>query len=384
MSSPALKLIATTAFGLESVLALELRQLGYEDLKVTNGRVAFYGYPHDIARCNLWLRTADRLLICVGEFAAMSFDELFEQTKALPWEAFIPRDGCFPVAGKSIRSHLFSVSDCQAIVKKAIVERLKQKYPVKWFEETGSRFSVEVGMLNDVATLTIDTSGPGLHKRGYRDLSAPAPIKETLAAALVILSRWKPDRPFIDPCCGSGTIPIEAALIGKNIAPGLKRKFAAEQWNIMPSKMWQQARAQAQDEIRREQKLGIQAYDIEGPVLSLARHHAKRAGVEGHLSFQQRDIKDLGSRYHYGYLIANPPYGERLAQRQEAEELYRVMGRAFKKLDTWSFYIISSHPGFEAAFGRRADKKRKLYNGRIQCNYYQFYGPRPEQLKGPF
>lgn len=379
-----LKLIATTAFGLESVLALELKRLGYDRLTTANGRVTFEGGTEDIVRCNLWLRHAERLLIQMGEFTALTFDELFEQTKALPWEQWIPRDGCFPVEGKSIRSRLFSVSDCQAITKKAVVERLKQHYPVQWFEESGSRYRIEVGLLNDVATLTLDTSGVGLHKRGYRDLSAAAPIKETLAAGMIALSRWRPDRPFIDPCCGSGTIPIEAALMGRNIAPGLNRGFAAEQWPAIPARQWQRARRDALDSVRREQKLGIQGYDIDPAALSLARRHAQRAGVEGDIAFQQRDIKDLRSRYHYGYLIANPPYGERLSEQREAEALYRTLGQACKNLATWSFYIISSSPAFETSFGRRADKKRKLYNGRIQCQFYQFYGPKPDRLQGPF
>ena len=377
-------LIATTAFGLESVLALELKQLGYTELRVANGRVDFSATLQDIVRCNLWLRTAERVLVRIGEFKALTFDELFERTKALPWENWIPRDGAFPVDGKSIRSQLFSVSDCQAIVKKAIVERLKQKWPVKWFAESGGRYRVEVGLLNDVATLTLDTSGSGLHKRGYRDLNAAAPIKETLAASLISLSRWQADRPFIDPCCGSGTIPIEAAMRARNIAPGLNRNFIAEQWGVIPAQTWKRAREAARAEILQGLQLGIQAYDIDPAVLKMARHHARRAGVEQDIAFQPRDLAELSSRYRYGYLIANPPYGERLDEKHEAELVYRQLGKRFKHLETWSFYIITPHPNLERFIGRRADKKRKLYNGRIQCQYYQFYGPKPEQLHGPF
>lgn len=377
-------LIATAAFGLESIVANELKRLGYVKLQVENGRVGFSADLNAIARCNLWLRSADRVLLKVGEFTARSFEELFEQTKALPWSDWLPENAEFPVEGKSIQSQLFSVPDCQAIVKKAIVEKMKQRYPRKWFEETGPRYRIQVALLKDRATLTIDTSGAGLHKRGYRKLSAEAPLKETLAAALVSISRWKADRALIDPFCGSGTIPIEAALLGRNIAPGLGRDFVAENWPQIPSSLWKQAREEARDSILHNQPLGIMGYDIDSAVLDLARYHAKQAGLQNVLSFQQQDVSQLRSKYNYGYLITNPPYGERLAEMDEVEKLYRDMGNVFKDLKTWSFYIISSHPRFEQLFHRQADKKRKLYNGRIQCNYYQFYGPKPERLEGPF
>jgi putative N6-adenine-specific DNA methylase len=379
-----INLIATAAFGLESIVANELKKLGYENLTVENGRVDFTADLSAIARCNLWLRSADRVLIKTGEFKAMSFEELFEQTKALPWDDWLPENAEFPVEGKSIQSKLFSVPDCQAIVKKAIVEKMKIRYPRKWFEEDGPKYRIQVALLKDRVTLTIDTSGAGLHKRGYRKLSAEAPLKETLAAALISISRWKADRAFIDPLCGSGTIPIEAALIGRNIAPGLGRNFAADNWIQMPASLWHQAREEANDSILHHQPLGIMGYDLNPSVLDLARFHAKQAGLQNLVSFQQRDVKQLGSKYKYGYLITNPPYGERLADLNEAEELYRVMGEVFAKLDTWSFYVICPHPRFEELFLRKADKKRKLYNGRIQCNYYQFFGPKPEQLQGPF
>lgn len=377
-------LIATAAFGLESVVANELKKLGYENLKIENGRVDFTADEGAIARCNLWLRSADRVLIKAGEFEARTFDELFEKTKALPWADWLPENAEFPVEGKSIQSKLFSVSDCQAIVKKAIVEKMKTRYPRKWFEETGPRYRIQVALLKDRATLTIDTSGAGLHKRGYRKLSAEAPLKETLAAALVIISRWKADRALIDPFCGSGTIAIEAAMIGRNIAPGLQREFASETWPQIHQKIWTQAREEAQDSILSHQPLGIMGYDNDAAVLELARFHAKKAGTLSGVSFQQRDIRELRSKYKYGYLISNPPYGERLSELSEVEKLYRDMGNVFKSLDTWSFYIICAHPRFEYFFNQKADKKRKLYNGRIQCNYFQFYGPKPDNMQGPF
>ncbi len=377
-------LIATAAFGLEAVVANELKKLGYEDLQVDNGRVAFSAGLDAIPHCNLWLRSADRLLLQVGEFEALTFEELFEQTKDLPWADWIPELGEFPVEGKSIQSQLFSISDCQAIVKKAIVEQLKTKYKIKWFKETGPRYRVQVALLKNRVTLTIDTSGAGLHKRGYRQLSGDAPLKETLAAAMVHLSRWRADRALIDPLCGTGTIPIEAGLMGRNIAPGLGRDFAAEKWPQLPARLWQQARKEARDSILTNQPLGIMGFDIDGQALELARYHAKQAGLDKFLSFQRRPVSELRSKYQYGYLITNPPYGERLSDKVQVENLYRQMGEVFKGLDTWSFYIITSHPLFEKLFNRKADKRRKLYNGRIQCNYYQFYGPKPKDMAGPF
>lgn len=374
-------LIATSAFGLEAVIAREVRQLGYEDVSVENGKVTFNADLAAICRANLWLRSADRVLLKLGEFKATTFDELFEKTKALPWTDWLPMDANFPVEGKSINSKLYSVPDCQAIVKKAVVEKMKTKYKRPWFEENGPRYTIEVALLKDIATLTIDTSGTGLHKRDYRKLSSPAPLKETLAAAMVLLSRWFPDRSLIDPCCGSGTIPIEAALIGLNIAPGLNRQFAAENWPNVPSQLWQQAREEAESLIHQDLSLKIIGTDIDEEVLSLARYHARQAKVEKHIHFQRQPLAQVGSQAKYGWLITNPPYGERLGELKEAETLYQEMNVAFKNLDTWSFYILTSHPRFEQIFGRRADKKRKLYNGRIQCNFYQFFGPKPPKPK---
>lgn len=371
------ELIATATFGLEAVVARELKELGYVEQKVENGKVTFWGDEKDICRTNLWLRSADRILIKMGEFQAHSFDELFEKTKALNWPDWIPQAGNFPVVGKSVRSKLFSVPDCQAIVKKAVVEKMKQKYKQEWFDENGPRYRIEVALLKDIATLTIDTTGPGLHKRGYRKLSSDAPLKETLAAAMIQLSYWNSDRILADPLCGSGTIPIEAALIGLNMAPGLKRSFIAEEWERIPRKYWDEARQEAQDLMQKERKLEILASDIDGDVLSMARYHIDQAGLQDHIKLQKLPVSEFRSRKKYGCIITNPPYGERLGEADEVKKLYQEMGKVFKPLDTWSIYILTSYPGFEQLFGRKADKRRKLYNGRIECQYYQYYGPRP-------
>lgn len=375
---------ATAAFGLESMVALELKALGYENVRVQDGKVSFTAEMEAIPRCNLWLRCADRLLIEVGEFTAATFDELFEKTRSLPWEKWLPENAQFPVTAKSLKSKLFSVSDCQAIAKKAIVESMKRKYHRSWFPEDGSRYRIQLALLSDRATISIDTSGPGLHKRGYRTLSAPAPLKETLAAAMVLLSRWKADRAFIDPFCGSGTLPIEAGMIGLNMAPGLNRDFAAQTWPNINKMLWQRAREQARDAIVRNKKLGITGIDIDKSALQLARYHSRQAGLEGRLSFHEGDVSQLRSKYQYGYLICNPPYGERLSEKSEVEHLYAQMAAAFARLDTWSFYVLTSHPGLEKIMNRKASKRRKLYNGRIQCTYYQFFGPKPSNLQGPF
>lgn len=371
------ELIATAAFGLEAVVAREVRELGYENVKVENGRVVFTADESAIARCNLWLRTADRVLLKIGEFRALTFEELFEKTKALAWGDWIPEDGIFPVEGKSINSKLASVSDCQAIVKKAVVESLKNKYKTTWFKEEKGQYTIEVALLKDIVTLTIDTSGTGLHKRGYRKLSNTAPLKETLAAGLILLSYWNPDRVLMDPFCGSGTIPIEAALIGKNIAPGMNRNFAAEEWQSLSKELWREARKETHDLANYDRPLRIYGSDIDKDVLSLARYHIREAFVEEDVHVQKLDVKELKSRFDYGCIICNPPYGERLGGRKEVEEIYKTMGKVFSEMDTWSHYIITSHPKFEDLFGRKSDRKRKLYNGRIQCNYYQYHGPRP-------
>ncbi len=370
-------LIATSAFGIESAVGRELERLGYGDQHIENGKVTFSGDEAAICRTNLWLRSADRVLVKMGEFKALSFEELFEQTKSLPWDEWIPENAEFPVDGKSISSKLSSVPDCQAIVKKAVVEKLKQRYRREWFEETGPLYRIEVALLKDMATLTLDTTGAGLHKRGYRRLAGSAPLKETMACAMLMISRWNRDRILIDPFCGSGTIPIEAAMIAKNIAPGLKRSFSSEGWSSIPRELWKKARDEARDLIRHDSELRIHGSDISEEAISLARHHAKQAGVDSDIHLQRMDMADISSRYKYGFIICNPPYGQRLGEVRQAESLYRHMAKTFKELDTWSYYILASHPEFEKIFGRRADKKRKLYNGRILCNYYQFYGPPP-------
>lgn len=376
-----IELIATATFGLESVVAHEVRTLGYKDVTVENGKVTFLADELAICRCNLWLRSADRVLVKMGEFRATTFEELFQQTKALPWPDWIPENANFPVEGKSIKSQLHSVPDCQAIVKKAVVEKMKQVYHKDWFEETGPRYTIEVALLKDIVTLTIDTTGSGLHKRGYRKLSSQAPLKETLAAGLISIARWYPDRVLLDPCCGSGTIAIEAALIGHNLAPGLGRTFTAETWPSMAKDLWSKARQEALEVANRDTQLRIYGTDIDKEVLSLARYHAKQAGVENSIHFQQVPVAKVRSKQKYGFIITNPPYGQRLGEAPEVEKLYREMGEAYSHFDTWSCFVITSYEQFEHLFGKRADKKRKLYNGRVECHYYQYLGPRPPRPK---
>ena len=375
-------LIATAAFGLESIVARELKGLGYDELVVENGRVLFTTDELGICRTNLWLRSSDRVLLRMGSFEARTFEELFQQTKSLPWEDWLPEDANFPVQGKSVKSQLFSVSDCQAIVKKAIVERLKEKYGRNWFEETGPRYQIEVGLLNNKVTLTIDTSGPGLHKRGYRQLAGEAPLKETLAAAMIQLSFWRKERALIDPFCGTGTISIEAALIAQNRAPGLKRSFAAEKWPNIPKILWQEAWQEALDLWERNVPLHIYGSDIDPNALALARKHASEAGVDEVIHFQRLPVAEVRSRFKYGHMIANPPYGERLGDVTKVEELYRELGETFNRLDNWSLHMLTTHQFPERLIGRRWDKSRKLYTGRLECHYFQFFGPRPPREEG--
>ncbi|MEW5785374.1 MAG: class I SAM-dependent RNA methyltransferase [Bacillota bacterium] len=372
-----IELIATATFGLEALVAQELNDLGYDRVTVDNGKVTFAGDESAICRSNLWLRTADRVRLKMGEFTAVTFDELFEKTRALPWPDLLPADAAFPVDGKSVKSALFSISDCQAIVKKAIVESMKQRYQTEWFKEEGPVYRVEVSLLKDLATLTIDTSGAGLHKRGYRVLNSEAPLKETLAAALIILSRWQPEIALIDPFCGSGTIPIEAALIGQNLAPGMNRTFVSEEWLTIPRPLWREARKETHDRARYNQTLDIAGTDISDAAIRIARKNASEAGVDHLVHFQTRPLAELSSKKKYGKIICNPPYGERLGELKEAKKLYQEMGQVLKNLDTWSIYILAASEEFEPLFGRRASKKRKLYSGNIKVNYYQYYGPRP-------
>lgn len=374
-------LIATSAMGLEAIVAKEVRDLGY-DCNVENGRISFKGDGLAIARSNLWLRTADRIKIKVGEFRAASFDELFEKTKALPWEEFLPENAEFPVSGKSVKSKLFSVSDCQAIVKKAIVGRLQNHYKrTTWFEENGPKYKIEVALLKDIATITIDTSGAGLHKRGYRSDQGEAPLKETLAAALILLTNWTADRPFIDPFCGSGTIPIEAALIGQNIAPGFNREFIAEEWPIIPASVWEQARNEVEDLAKYDQPILITGSDIDHRMVKIAEENAFEAGLGDLITFKQMRVQDLTVKQDYGVIIGNPPYGERLGDKPAVEQMYREMGKAFADLATWSIYILTSHPDFESLYGKPATKKRKLFNGFIRTDYYQYWGKRPPRIE---
>lgn len=377
------ELFAPCHFGLEAVLKREIIDLGYEVTEVVDGRVSFEGDEEAIARCNVFLRTTERVMLKVGSFKAVTFDELFEKTKALPWENFIPKDGKFWVKkASSIKSKLFSPSDIQRIVKKAIVDRLSGKYNILRFPEDGSEYPIRITILKDEVTVGLDTSGESLHKRGYRRLTVKAPITETLAAALISLTPWKKDRLLIDPFCGSGTIPIEAALIGLNIAPGMKRDFQAMAWdNILPKSLFKEAKKEAEDLIDRETKLSIQGYDLDTSALDAARGNLSLAGLEGSIHFQQRDMRDISSAKKYGFIITNPPYGERLEEKEAMPKLYREMGKAFQKLDEWSYYIIT---GFEDApkyFGRKPDKNRKIYNGMMKTYFYSYQGAKPPRQR---
>ena len=377
------ELFAPCHFGLEAVLKREIIDLGYEVTEVVDGRVSFEGDEEAIARCNVFLRTTERVMLKVGSFKAVTFDELFEKTKALPWENFIPKDGKFWVKkASSIKSKLFSPSDIQRIVKKAIVDRLSGKYNILRFPENGSEYPIRITILKDEVTVGLDTSGESLHKRGYRRLTVKAPITETLAAALISLTPWKKDRLLIDPFCGSGTIPIEAALIGLNIAPGMKRDFQAMAWdNILPKSLFKEAKKEAEDLIDRETKLSIQGYDLDTSALDAARGNLSLAGLEGSIHFQQRDMRDISSAKKYGFIITNPPYGERLEEKEAMPQLYREMGKAFQKLDEWSYYIIT---GFEDApkyFGRKPDKNRKIYNGMMKTYFYSYQGAKPPRQR---
>ncbi|WP_125153534.1 THUMP domain-containing class I SAM-dependent RNA methyltransferase [Clostridium rectalis] len=371
-------LIATATFGLEKVVANELKELGYEELKIENGKVTFKGDEMDIVTCNMWLRTADRVLIKMAEFKAESFEDLFQGTLAVEWGDIIPITGFMHVTGKSVKSKLYSVPDCQSIVKKAVVDAMKRKYRRDLFPENGVEYKIEVGILKDTVTLTLDTSGTGLHKRGYREMAGIAPMKETLAAALVLLSKWEPGNLLADPFCGSGTIAIEAAMIGKNIAPGLNRSFVSEQWDIIPQDLWQDIRKFARNSIN-DKEFRILASDISGKVVKTARENAKKAGVEDYIAFQKLDVADFSSKKKRGYIITNPPYGERIGQLNEVENLYKTMGNTFKKLNDWSYFVITSYENFEKCFGKKSDKNRKLYNGRLKCYFYQYFAPKEDK-----
>lgn len=371
--------ISPCHFGLEAVLKRELTDLGYEITKVEDGKVSFAGDAGACARANMFLRTTERVLLKVGSFKAETFDELFENTKKIPWEEYLPKDAKFWVAkANSVSSKLFSPSDIQSIMKKAIVERMKQKYKQDWFEENGSSYPLRVTILKDEVTVCIDTSGESLHRRGYRKLTSKAPITETLAAALILLTPWNKDRILVDPFCGSGTIPIEAAMIGARMAPGIRRTFLSETWKEMfPETLWTQVRQEANDLLKTDIEMTIQGYDIDGEIVKAARQNARLAEVDRYIHFQQKPLSELSSSKKYGFIITNPPYGERLEDKQELPALYKEMGRVFSSLDAWSYYIITSYEDAQKYIGRQADKNRKIYNGMMKTYFYQYMGPKP-------
>ena len=379
-----LEFVAPCHFGLEAVLKREIYDLGYEISRVEDGRVTFLGDYEALVRANLFLRTAERILLKIGSFTATTFDELFEKTKALPWENFIPKNGKFWVAkASSVKSKLFSPSDIQSIMKKAMVERLKEVYGLSWFPEDGASFPVRVFLYKDEVTVAIDTTGESLHKRGYRKLVSKAPISETLAAALIMLTPWRENRILVDPFCGSGTFPIEAAMMAMHMAPGMNREFLAESWtHSIPKKLWYEAVTEAQDLVAEPEITDIQGYDIDGEAIKVARQNAREAGVEHLIHFQQRPVSQLNHPKKYGFLITNPPYGERLEEKEALPELYRQIGEAMERLEDWSTYLITSYEQAERDIGKKAAKNRKIYNGMIKTYFYQFPGAKPPKSAG--
>ncbi|MEA4988419.1 MAG: class I SAM-dependent RNA methyltransferase [Anaerovorax sp.] len=373
-----LEIIATATFGLESVVKREIEALGFKVLKSEDAKITYMGDERAIVKSNLWLRCADRVLLKMGEFKAESFEELFQQTKALPWEEWIPEDGRFTVTGTSVKSKLHSVPACQSIVKKAIVEKLKETYACEQFSETGAEFTVKVTILKDRVTITIDTSGAGLHKRGYRIKDVAAPIKETLAAAMVQLSFWKEGRLLVDPFCGSGTIAIEAAMLARNIAPGLQRKFAAEQWPTIKKELWKEERKEAFSAINYDAEVRILASDINPTAIKAATANAEEAGVDDCIAFSVQPVAKVTATEEYGIMIGNPPYGERIGEKADIQKIYKDLQKFFVKNPTWSLYLVTSDKEFETQFREKpADRRRKLYNGRIETCYYQYYGSKP-------
>ncbi len=378
-----MELIAPCHFGLEAVLKREIIDIGYDIAEVDDGRVTFYGDEEAICRANIFLRTAERVLLKAGSFQAVSFEELFEKTRELPWERYIPKDGKFWVTkAASVKSRLYSPSDIQSIMKKAMVKRLSDHYHMEWFTEEGASYPVRVFLKKDVVTVGIDTSGVSLHKRGYREVSGKAPITETLACALIMLTPWNKERIFVDPFCGSGTFPIEAAMMAANIAPGMNRSFTAEDWkNLIPKKMWYDTVNEAQDLICGDIKTDIQGYDADGSVIRIARRNAREAGVEHLIHFQERDVRALSHPKKYGFIITNPPYGERLEDKKNLPELYKAFGESFGRLDSWSAYMITAYEDAQKYFRRKADKNRKIYNGMLKTYFYQFQGPKPPRKR---
>lgn len=379
MATKVYELIAPCHFGLEAVLKKEILDLGYEISQVEDGKVTFLGDAEAICRANIFLRTTERILLKVGSFKATTFEELFQGTKALPWEKYIPQDGRFWVKkANSIKSKLFSPSDIQSIMKKAMVDRMKQGYGVSVIPETGADYPVRVSLYKDIVTVALDTTGESLHKRGYRKLTSKAPIEETLAAALIMLTPWNKDRILVDPFCGSGTFPIEAAMMAADMAPGMNRSFLAEDWkHVVPRRCWYNAVEEAQDRVNLKIETDIQGYDIDAEALKAARANAKMAGVDSLIHFQQRPVKELHHPKPYGFIITNPPYGERLEEKAALPQLYREIGESYRGLDKWSMYLITSYDKAESDIGRKADKNRKIYNGMLKTYFYQFLGPKP-------
>ena len=374
-------LIATCAFGLEAVVRRELAALEFEPQIGESGRVHFSGGFEAIAQANLWLRTADRVLVRVAEFPAADFDALFETVRGIPWGSILPVDAAFPVTGRSIKSTLTSVPAVQRSTKRAIVDALQRDHDTQTLSESGAEYKVDIALLKDIATLTIDTTGRSLHRRGYRTDISQAPLKETLAAAMVLLSFWRPGKPLIDPFCGSGTIPIEAARIGRNMAPGLLREFAAEAWHGFSPEIWAESREQARQAELPDLEERILGSDISGKALRAARDNAARADVADNIHFEVGDVADLSSKRRFGCLITNPPYGQRIGEQRELDDLYRTLPIVLRGLPTWSHYVLTAYPDFEKVVGREADRRRKLYNGRIECTYFQFHGPKPHVEK---
>ena len=377
------ELIVPCHFGLEAVMKKEILDLGYEVSQVEDGRVTFIGDAEAICRANIFLRTTERVLLKVGSFHAETFEDLFQGTRAIPWEEYLPKDAKFWVAkASSIKSKLFSPSDIQSIMKKAMVERMKKAYGIDWFPENGASFPLRVFLHKDTVTVALDTTGESLHKRGYRTLTSKAPITETLAAALIMLTPWKSDRILVDPFCGSGTFPIEAAMIAANMAPGMNREFLSEDWkHLIPRKCWYDAMDEANDLVDLSVQTDIQGYDIDGDIVRAARANAKAAGVDELIHFQQRPVSGLSHPKKYGFLITNPPYGERIEEKKNLPELYKTIGERFAALDSWSAYIITAYEDTERYFGRKADKNRKIYNGMMKTYFYQFLGPKPPARK---
>ena len=378
-----IQLVAPCHFGMEAVLKREIYDLGYEITKVEDGRVTFEGDEEAICRSNIFLRTAERVMVQIGRFHATTFDELYENMKALPWEKWIPQDGKFWVKkASSVKSKLFSASDIQSICKKAMVDRLKMTYHTDWFEEDGASFPVRVFLLKDEVTVALDTTGEPLHKRGYRTWTSKAPISETLAAALIMLTPWRADRILVDPVCGSGTFLIEAAMMAANMAPGMNRSFTAEAWtHVIPKQLWYDTVEEAQEMVDLDVETDLQGYDLDPDMIKIARANAKQAGVEKLIHFQQRDVADLKHSKKYGFIITNPPYGERLEEKKDLPALYTTIGEVYRNLDAWSLYMITSYEEAERYIGRKADKNRKLYNGMIRTYFYQFMGPKPPKKK---